>query len=190
VTKTSPETPRRTKRPHAGEAKAAPVAPRARQRENAAEKRAREVALIETEVVKRGIKAKPLIAAPLPEVLSDTEKTKRPVLQALGHDADGKCPAGDEASVKRWLLFANHHLPAMNPDEFYSGPACGWLWCHKRDGFKATQWTDLLEALKILDDNGINPNSAELVELAKEYASGTDWRKLWRALGFNHLDAA
>jgi hypothetical protein len=86
--------PRRANGARESATKASEAAPEARQGESAAEKRKRELAIIEAEVAKRGIKAKPLIVAPLPVVLTQSEKAKRAVLHALGHDADGKCPTG------------------------------------------------------------------------------------------------
>jgi len=195
------------KRQRASGPKAPTTAPEARQSENAAQRQAR----VEAAFVATGKKRLAHSAHSIREVeqlekdrdrlqhklgrdrdggrVAQWEKDKRTVLQALGHDADGKCPASDETSLERWTFFANHHLPQMNPDEFYSGPACGWLWCHKRDGFKNSTWADLLKALEVLRGKDIKPTAPELVDLANKYAEGFDWRKMWDALAFNKMDA-
>jgi hypothetical protein len=164
--------------------------------------REKELAAIEKFRVEKGITTKRLITAPPPVILPQSEKDKREVLMALGHDAKGKCPTGVD-----WRAFHEHtenlvHVPtdqymanraaclrATSYINFHSakvalaarascGPwSCGWWCCGKN--LKANQWTDLRRAIEILKASDRDPNGWEMAYRAHAYATNVAWAREW-----------
>jgi len=139
---------------------------------------------------------------PLPNQppVTESEKVKRAVFQALGHDIDGKCPIGLDRhnnllsmmrdGVPEELQFAT--LAAQTRVQCFAPlvhvrwnsertneellnlktfTACGWKWCKDKDKLTRERWSDLLSAAKDLRAHGLDPTGYAVAYYAAEYAN-------------------
>ena len=191
------------KHPRAGEAKESPARREAREDSNAAETR--------TDAVEAFLKAHPekrvQRRGPAPythgEDLEAGEDDRRAVFQALGHDTDGKCPAGvdwrtrgeqpakfcalpEDAQKANWAASLRassylNHLGVTTAEAYAQKAAavapCGWWFCGQ--SLKADQWADLLAAVEILRASGRDPNGFVLAYWAATYAQNVAWAIEW-----------
>jgi hypothetical protein len=131
--------------------------------------------------------------------MTQAEKDKRAVFQALGHDADGSCPVGVDwrnniRNVPEELRAASSAASTRARCHFPYGdtatkeqvdrlnatfPACGWKWCADKDRLKALQWADLLAALEDLKAADIDPNGCDMASHADLYAGFSKQRAMW-----------
>jgi hypothetical protein len=139
-----------------------------------------------------------LSVAPEPVVLTQLEKDKREVFRALGHDVNGKCPAGIDwkedfrkvpemlrdahtiALTRAWCHFPLAHslAPMTNLKPAALSP-CGWGWCADKDRLKPERWSDLLKAVEILKERGIDPNGYPVAVQASMYATLRQYKEAW-----------
>ncbi|MGD0839286.1 MAG: hypothetical protein ABSB49_21850, partial [Polyangia bacterium] len=169
--KTTPETPPRDEPAHASEAKPARVDD-AKGGGNTPGKRpqtSEEFLALHPEK-----RAKPCAVAPLPVVLTPSEMDRRAVLEALGHDADGKCPAGidwrtSQTPAERRTSRYNYTGESPRLDD----SPCGWWWCGKE--LKAERWAELHKAVEVLRKAGIDPCCHGVAYDAGQYARDKAW---------------
>jgi len=200
MTKTKAETKRQANGARESAPKAAGKGNDASQGANASQSRAAHVeAFLKDNPEKR---AKPRTVAP---ILSQAEKDKRAVLQALGHDAAGKCPVavdwrgvrsgavvGMPAELHRatWAAqdraFCTANRTGVAPAESF--PKCGWWFCGvEASALSESRWADLRQAAKLLQDAGVKPNGAKLAALAGAYAEFTARAKQWKRGESEHV---